>query len=52
VGIGYTPLLREQSLVDGVEPVGTAAAKEMTRRQAREAGRVRDGAGYLFGRID
>jgi cysteine synthase A len=38
VGIGYTPPLWEPSLVDGVLPVGTAEAKEMTRRLAREEG--------------
>lgn len=36
VGIGYTPPLWEPSLVDEVLAVGTAEAKEMTRRLARE----------------
>ena len=36
VGIGYTPPLWEPSLVDDVLPVATDAAKEMTRRLARE----------------
>ena len=36
VGIGYTPPLWEPSLVDEVQPVGTAEAKEMARRLARE----------------
>ena len=36
VGIGYTPPLFDPSLVDGVEAVGTAEAKEMARRLARE----------------
>jgi cysteine synthase A len=36
VGIGYTPPLWEPSLIDEVIPVGTADAKEMTRRLARE----------------
>jgi cysteine synthase A len=38
VGIGYTPPLWEPSLIDGVEPVPTAEAKEMARRLAREEG--------------
>ena len=36
VGIGYTPPLWDPSLVDGIEPVATADAKEMARRLARE----------------
>jgi cysteine synthase A len=36
VGIGYTPPLWEPSLVDEIVPVGTAEAKEMARRLARE----------------
>jgi len=36
VGIGYTPPLWEPNLVDGILPVGTDDAKEMTRRLARE----------------
>jgi cysteine synthase len=36
VGIGYTPPLWEPSLVDEVVAVGTADAKEMTRRLARQ----------------
>jgi cysteine synthase A len=36
VGIGYTPPLWEQSLVDGIEAVSTDDAKAMTRRLARE----------------
>jgi cysteine synthase len=36
VGIGYTPPLWEPSLVDDIIPIGTDAAKEMTRRLARE----------------
>jgi cysteine synthase A len=36
VGIGYTPPLWEPGLVDEILPVGTAEAKEMTRRLARE----------------
>lgn len=36
VGIGYTPPLWEPGLVDAIEPVSTADAKEMTRRLARE----------------
>lgn len=36
VGIGYRPPLWEPSLVDEVLAVGTAEAKEMTRRLARE----------------
>jgi cysteine synthase A len=36
VGIGYLPPLWEPSLVDEVLAVGTAEAKEMTRRLARE----------------
>lgn len=36
VGIGYTPPLWEPSLVDEVIAVGTAEAKEMARRLARE----------------
>ncbi len=36
VGIGYTPPLWDPTLVDEVVPVGTAAAKEMARRLARE----------------
>ena len=36
VGIGYTPPLWEPSLVDGIEAVATADAKEMARRLARE----------------
>ena len=38
VGIGYTPPLWNPSLADGVIPVPTADAKEMTRRLAREEG--------------
>jgi cysteine synthase A len=38
VGIGYTPPLWEPSLVDEVMAVGTAEAKEMARRLAREEG--------------
>jgi cysteine synthase A len=36
VGIGYTPPLWDPSLVEEILPVGTAAAKEMARRIARE----------------
>ncbi len=36
VGIGYTPPLWEPSLVDEIVAVGTAEAKDMTRRLARE----------------
>jgi cysteine synthase A len=36
VGIGYTPPLWEPGLVDEIIPVPTEAAKEMTRRLARE----------------
>lgn len=36
VGIGYIPPLWEPSLVDGILPVKTEDAKEMTRRLARE----------------
>jgi cysteine synthase A len=36
VGIGYTPPLFEPALVDDILPVGTADAKEMARRLARE----------------
>ena len=36
VGIGYTPPLWEPALVDEILPVGTAAAKAMARRLARE----------------
>jgi cysteine synthase len=36
VGIGYTPPLWEPSLVDEIVAVGTAEAKEMARRLARE----------------
>ncbi|HEX7706234.1 MAG TPA: cysteine synthase family protein [Thermoanaerobaculia bacterium] len=38
VGIGYTPPLWDPSIVDDILPVGTAEAKEMTRRLAREEG--------------
>lgn len=38
VGIGYTPPLWDASIVNGVEQVETGAAKEMTRRLAREEG--------------
>jgi cysteine synthase A len=38
VGIGYVPPLWDGSIVDAVEPVGTAEAKEMTRRLARGEG--------------
>ncbi len=38
VGIGFTPPLWEPGLVDGIESVKTADAKEMTRRLAREEG--------------
>jgi cysteine synthase A len=36
VGVGYAPPLWEPSLVDGIEAVATADAKEMARRLARE----------------
>jgi cysteine synthase A len=36
VGIGYTPPLFDAGLVDDIAAVPTAAAKEMTRRLARE----------------
>ncbi len=36
VGVGYVPPLWEPSLVDGIEAVATADAKEMARRLARE----------------
>lgn len=36
VGIGYIPPLWEPSLVDEILPVSTDAAKDMTRRLARE----------------
>jgi cysteine synthase len=36
VGVGYVPPLWEPSLVDGLEAVATADAKEMARRLARE----------------
>ena len=36
VGIGYIPPLWDPSLVDGILPVKTEDAKEMTRRLARE----------------
>ena len=36
VGIGYTPPLYDASVVDGIEAVATAGAKEMARRLARE----------------
>jgi cysteine synthase A len=36
IGIGYTPPLWDASLADGVVPVLTDQAKEMTRRLARE----------------
>ena len=36
VGIGYTPPLWESALVDEIQPVATAEAKEMARRLARE----------------
>jgi cysteine synthase A len=38
VGIGYTPPLWDPNVIDGVEPVATADAKEMARRLAREEG--------------
>lgn len=38
VGIGYTPPLWDPSVIDGIEPVATADAKEMARRLAREEG--------------
>lgn len=38
VGIGYTPPLWEPGLIDAVAAIGTDAAKEMTRRLAREEG--------------
>jgi cysteine synthase A len=38
VGIGYTPPLYDPAIVDGIEAVGTAEAKEMARRLAREEG--------------
>ncbi|HKO22631.1 MAG TPA: cysteine synthase family protein [Candidatus Eisenbacteria bacterium] len=40
VGIGYKPPLWEPSLIDGIEAVPTAEAKEMARRLAREEGLV------------
>jgi cysteine synthase A len=36
VGIGYVPPLWEPSLVDQIQPVSTADAKDMARRLARE----------------
>jgi cysteine synthase A len=36
VGIGFTPPLWEPNLVDDILPVGTADAKDMARRLARE----------------
>lgn len=36
VGIGYTPPLWDPALVDEIVPIGTAEAKEMARRLARE----------------
>jgi len=36
VGVGYVPPLWEPALVDGIEAVATADAKEMARRLARE----------------
>ncbi len=36
VGVGFVPPLFERSLVDEVVPIPTEAAKEMTRRLARE----------------
>lgn len=36
VGIGYTPPLWESALVDEIQPVATAEAKEMAKRLARE----------------
>lgn len=36
VGIGYTPPLWEPGVVDEIVPVSTVAAKEMSRRLARE----------------
>jgi len=36
VGIGYTPPLWDPALVDDILPVGTAEAKDMARRLARE----------------
>lgn len=38
VGVGYVPPLYEASLVDAIEPIPTAEAKEMARRLAREEG--------------
>jgi len=38
VGIGYTPPLWEPALVDEILAIGTAEAKDMTRRIAREEG--------------
>lgn len=38
VGIGYTPPLWDPSVIDGIEAVATADAKEMARRLAREEG--------------
>jgi cysteine synthase len=38
VGIGYIPPLWDPTLIDDILPVGTAEAKEMTRRLAREEG--------------
>jgi cysteine synthase A len=38
VGIGYTPPLWDPSLVDSIERVASAEAKDMARRLAREEG--------------
>ena len=38
VGIGYIPPLWDPSLIDGILPIRTADAKEMTRRLAQEEG--------------
>jgi cysteine synthase A len=38
VGIGYTPPLWDPSVVDEILPIGTAEAKAMARRLAREEG--------------
>lgn len=38
VGIGYTPPLWDPTLVDEIQPVATADAKQMARRLAREEG--------------
>jgi len=38
IGIGYTPPLWDPSVVDEIVPIKTEAAKDMTRRLAREEG--------------